>query len=84
MGVVLALPGVLLALLVLFWAPALNLISRSEHKQWQRCTAEHGQASGLVPGHLERASAAPAAAIRLAGRSALISGTLRWFVRWVC
>ena len=54
-GVVLALPGVLLALLVLFWTPALNLVSRSEHKQWQRCIAEHGQGlTGLVPGHLER------------------------------
>ena len=54
-GVLLALPGVLLMLLVLFWAPALNLVSRSEHKQWQRCAAENGQGlKGLLPGHLER------------------------------
>ena len=54
-GVLLALPGVFLALLVLFWAPALNLVSRSEHKQWQRCAAENGQGlKGLLPGHLER------------------------------
>ena len=54
-GVLLALPGVVLVLLFLLWSPALNLVSRSEHKQWQRCTAEHGQGlKGLVPGHLER------------------------------
>ena len=54
-GVLLALPAVVLALLFLLWAPALNLLSRSEHKQWQRCVAEQGQGlRGLLPGHLER------------------------------
>ena len=54
-GVLLALPAVVLALLFLLWSPALNLLSRSEHKQWQRCVAEQGQGlKGLVPGHLKR------------------------------
>jgi hypothetical protein len=54
-GVLLALPGVLLALLFLFWTPALNLVSRSEHKQWQRCAAANDRGlKGLLPGHLER------------------------------
>ena len=40
-------------LLFLMWARALNLLSRGEHKQWQRCVAERGQGlKGLVPGHL--------------------------------
>ena len=54
-GVLLALPAVVLALLFLLWSPALNLLSRSEHKQWQRCIAEQGQGlKRLLPGHLER------------------------------
>ena len=54
-GVLLALPAVVLALLFLLWAPALNLLSRSEHKQWQRCVAEQGQGlKGFMPGHLQR------------------------------
>ena len=54
-GVLLALPAVVLALLFLLWSPALNLLSRSEHKQWQRCVAEQGQGlKGLLPGHRER------------------------------
>ena len=52
-GVLLALPAVVLALLFLLWAPALNLVSRSEHKQWQRCVAGgEGQKRCLQIGHL--------------------------------
>jgi hypothetical protein len=54
-GALLLLPGLLVFLLLLFWAPALNLLSREDHKEWQRCIAEHGQGlKGLVPGHLDR------------------------------
>jgi hypothetical protein len=38
-GALLLLPGLLVFLLLLFWAPALNLLSREDHKEWQRCIA---------------------------------------------
>ena len=51
----LAAPGVAAVLLVLLWNPALNLVTRPVHRQWQACIVKASEGfKGIVPGHITR------------------------------
>lgn len=51
----LAAPGFAALLLLLLWNPALNLVTRPVHRQWQACAAKAGDGfKGMLSGHISR------------------------------